>query len=103
MNVDAAKAEAVKIARQILAGEVDFVTGCRAVQRPLDALGLRTDKDFITFVGVDSEADELPFGEERRLWHPEALRKLAPKLKEFEGSYKPHVESACRKLIARLG
>jgi hypothetical protein len=102
MNIEEAKAEAVRIARKILVGEINLVSGCRAIQRPLADLGLRMDEEFITFAGVDSEADELPIGDERQHWNPEALQKLEPKVQEFMAYYRPHVEQACRMLIARF-
>ena len=102
MLIDEAKAEAVRIARSILEGKVELVAGCRAVQRPLAVLGLRMDENFTVFVGVDSEADELPFGDERRHWSPDALRRLGPAFEKFNAHYRPHVEEACRVLIARL-
>jgi hypothetical protein len=45
MDTDQAKAEAVRIARGILDGEVGLVSGCRAVQHPLAILGLRMDEE----------------------------------------------------------
>lgn len=103
MDAEQAKAEAVRVARAILDDQTDLVLGCREIQRPLATLGLRTDEDFTVFIGVDSEADELPIGDERRHWHPDALRRLDPKLHEFCSHYRPAVEDACRKVIARLG
>jgi hypothetical protein len=103
MDADQAKAEVVRIARGILDGEMELVPACRAVHWPLALLGLHMDDDFRVFIGVDSESLDFPVGDERRHWHPDALRKLDPNLRAFETHHRPHVEDACRKLIARLG
>ena len=58
--------------------------GCRAIQRPLNVLGLRMEDYYTIFVGVDSEADELPAADERQHWRTDAFRELDPKLKAFD-------------------
>lgn len=103
MKTEDPRIEAVRIAEGVLSGEIELVPGCRAVQRPLVALGLRMDEEFTIFIGVDSEADEFPFGDERNLWSVEALRRADAKLKSFDTHYRPLVAHACQKLIARLG
>ena len=103
MDDKEARAEVVRIARGILNGEIGLIRGCRAVHWPLALLGLHVDDDFRVFTGVDSESCEFPVGDERQHWHPDALRKLDPELNAFDAHYRPYVEDACRKLIARLG
>ena len=98
-----AKFEAVRVAQAIVNREIELVPGCRTIQRPLDGLDLRMDSDFTIFVAVDSEADELPIGDERRHWNPDALEKYDIRLRKLESSYRPSVERACRAVIARLG
>src|SRR5262250_1589666 len=46
---------------------------------------LEWDSDILPFVGVASESEALPVGEERELWSAAALDGLQPQISEAEG------------------
>jgi hypothetical protein len=86
----------------MLDGALPLVQACREIQRPLDQLGLRHDPEFVVFVGIDSEADDYPFGLERRHWNKDVLAKLEEKMVAFEQHFRPYAEDACREVLRRL-
>jgi hypothetical protein len=97
-----ARKDAVRIASEMLAGNVDLAVGCRKIQKPLACLGLRLDPDYVIFVGFDSETDHLAIGDERRHWSPDGLRKSDEELSAAIKHYRPHIVRACQTVIKNL-
>ena len=58
------------------------------------------DPDFLPFVGIDSETDHLPIGEERQHWNPEALRERDVEIERSQEHWRDYALDACRKLMA---
>lgn len=94
---------ACAIARKFLEGNRPLVETCRSIQAPLETLGLCTDTMFVTFVGIDSEADVFPIGAERQHWNRDVLAKKDVEFARFEQFYRRHVEIACRNVLERFG
>jgi hypothetical protein len=70
-----------KLARDILAGDVDVLDGSSKIVSLRDELDIdRDDEDLMAFVVVDSEADALPVGAEARNWSQDALDRKKPEL-----------------------
>jgi hypothetical protein len=67
----------VEIARGILDGSISIIAGSRQLRAFCGGHGRidEFDPDFLTFVGIDSETDDLPVGENRRHWGADALAK----------------------------
>jgi hypothetical protein len=63
------------VARQIVAGEIDPLEGCRAIVHV--GVDLRTedrdDPDFLILRGIESETDHFPMGVVRQQWDEIAL------------------------------
>jgi len=94
----------VEIARAMLAGQLSFLSGSRTLATLRHEAGVRDDDaDFMTFVAIDSETDELPIGQVREYWDSAALEKLEPEIQAAEGWAKEIGKSACVALIARYG
>jgi len=64
------KEQIVRIARQVLADEIDPLEACRAIVRSQDGLSdtERDDPDLTTLLAIESETDDLPMGRVRELW-----------------------------------
>ncbi len=60
------------------------------------------DDDFLTFVAIDSETDNLPVDSERQNWSVGALERKDKEIAKAEAFYKDDVFAACRKLIERF-
>jgi hypothetical protein len=87
-------------AQAMLAGELRYLLGARklAMLRH-EAETKNDDADFMTFVSIDSETDDLPLGPVRALWDQSALVKLQPQIDEAEAWAKKHAEPVCAKLV----
>jgi hypothetical protein len=85
LDIQDARAKAVKIAEAVLAGQLSPVLGA------IDLNGLRSlvdvpddDPDFEVFMLIDSECDGLPIGSVRRCWSPEALTRKESEVEHAE-------------------
>ena len=88
----------------MLAGELLYIEGARKVlsfQREAKLADL--DDDLLPFIGIFSETDALPIGEQQRsLWQPAALAALQPEIDRKEAWSRSFGEAACRRLIERF-
>ena|ERR1700722_11160989 len=90
-------------ASHMLSGAVSYIKGARRIAGLRFDAGIETDPDILPFVGVDSETDGLPIETDvRKLWSPEALEKLQPKIDSAESWARNILEPHCRSLLARL-
>jgi hypothetical protein len=99
----------VAICEAILNEEIGVIAGSRTLSRLETELlhnevgWFQRDKDFLTFVAIDSETDHLPVDSERRNWSVEALERKGEEVAKAEGLYKDDAFTACRILIERFG
>src|SRR5471030_19066 len=77
----AQRAEAARIAQDVLDGRLSVLEGARLIVRGGMA---EDDPDFKKLVLVDEEAESLPVGSERRNWLHEALERKAAELVKTE-------------------
>lgn len=88
----------------MLDGSVPFIEGVRTLTHLLNRAGVaRNDEDFDVLVAADSETDDLPVGEVRRHWAPEALQRLEPEIDAATAWAKQFASEACESLVARFG
>jgi hypothetical protein len=93
-----------EIAREMLRGDVSFIEGSRRINRLRSSAGLlQLDADIVPFIGIDSETDALPIGDERQHWAPDALIRLQPAIDRAEKWAKTIGTTACERLIDRFG
>ena len=88
----------------ILDGKRSFIEGSRLIWRigPEARLGDR-DPDPTIFVGIDSETDALPVGEERKYWARDALERLQPEIERAEAWAEQYGRTACQNILRRVG
>jgi hypothetical protein len=67
------RAEMLKLAKQLLSGELSIVAGARALKPFRDAVEPEVGEILDVFVGIDSETDSFPLGEVRQHWNAESL------------------------------
>jgi len=48
------------------------------------------NEEWMIFIGIDSETDHLPIGEEKRHWNKEILKKKEKELEDIESHYRPY-------------
>jgi len=93
----------VATARSMLEGTLSFLEGARTLSALRFEAGVREDdSDFMTFVAIDSENDDLPLGVVCKYWSKEALDKLDPEIKEAEEWAKNFASKACESLVRRF-
>jgi hypothetical protein len=97
-----ARNDSLKLAQQILAGEIGLLLGVRRLLPNLFFLGLDNHPDFIVFKGIDSQEDHLPVGPECKNWDKDALMKKDPEINEAETFHRENVFEGCRALIVYL-
>ena len=83
--------------RDILDGKLDILNGCARLTKQLYAAGLRDDPDSRVFIGVESETDHLPYGNDRQYWAAEALRRKDKEIGEAMHILSKAVFDACRR------
>ena len=95
---------AAEIASAVLRGEVPILLAPRMLASALaDSDVPRDDTDFVAFRMIDSEIDALTIGEERSLWSPEALERLAPEIDAATRWAAPLVRASCESIVHKFG
>ncbi len=90
-------------ALDMLAGRVSFIEGARCINGLRGSIGLSwEDFDFQVFLLIDSETDVLPLAEVRKLWAPDALKKLQPEIDRSEAWAKEVGRRACENIVRRF-
>ena len=94
----------VAIARELLAGRIGVVDAARQIDAFRgDRVGLdEFDPDFVTFLAIDSETDDLPLGETRRHWAADALAQKDREIARCDELYRAQALEAASHLVARL-
>jgi hypothetical protein len=86
--------------RGMVSGSIGLVEGCRALVRLLPSLPpeVAASEPALTVVGVESETDTFPLGQQRTLWAPDALRRADEELAEYIDVVREPLMAACFEL-----
>jgi hypothetical protein len=99
------------IAEQFLTSQIGFIEAARGLapywEHPddegadvyWDNLGPDMEPPLRSFVGVASETDDVPIGEIRDLWWPDALETIDRKVAKYESQVKGGAEKSAQHLI----
>jgi Protein of unknown function (DUF2489) len=95
---------AVETARAVLDGRVGVIEGARKLSTlaPELVADWKVDPDFLVLAALDSETDDLPVGDQRKLWDKKALAERDPTISRIEADARPNVEVACRNILRRF-
>jgi hypothetical protein len=93
-----------RIAQDLLDGRVDIIAGARQISALCGGhVGLgEFDPDFLTFIAIDSETDDLPVGQTRQYWAPDSLAKKDEEIARCEAFYREPAREAASHLVARF-
>src|SRR5687768_16973050 len=99
-----APSEAVRIARDILSGNINVLEGCITLASLAHNVvpDWRIDPDFVGFGGVASEVDALPLGTARAQWSSAALALADVEIARYTQVVKEQVLGACRNIVKRF-
>jgi len=98
------RARVGEVAKGMLDGSIDYLEGARELSSLRHQIEVQDgDQDFIVFVAVDSETDNLPIGKPRQFWSKGSLERLEPEIqKAIEWAKKVSLEQ-CKSLVKRFG
>ena len=103
MYVQSVRQRVAATARDMLDGTLSFLTGSRTLAALRHEAEVREDdSDFMVFVGIDSDTDDLPLGEVPQYWDKKALEKLEPEIQAAEEWARKHGTQACASLVSRF-
>jgi Protein of unknown function (DUF2489) len=91
----------VVIAQAVLSGDMGIIEGARKLGSYRSDVKAEKDPDFIFFVGVASETDDLPSGKAESRWNPAALKHKLEEIKKYENSIREQAFIACQNLIEK--
>jgi hypothetical protein len=93
-----------QIAQGMLDDRIGIIEGSRQMAS-LCGERIETDQfdpDFMIFIAVDSETQDLPIGEGRRHWAADALANKDLEIGRAESLYRDEALAACLHLVARF-
>lgn len=96
------KEKIIRIANDILENRIGIIKGARELDRFQFEYNLENNKSLLFFVGISSETDHLPVGEERVKWSKDTLLEKDKEIKEIEDYYRNSALLACKELIKFL-
>jgi hypothetical protein len=93
--------EVVDVSRSILDGKLALTEGARLLAELRSRVRAEEDKDFLVFMGIDSQTDHFPLGEVRARWDPAALARYDAERHSAESDFRQSAEEACRNLVRK--
>lgn len=100
-----ARENLVSLVKSMLNGSITYFEGASKVLELKNKIGgiSDQDKDFDTFLIIQSETDHLPLEKQKHLWSREALVKLQPEFIKTECWAETFAQKACKNLVDRFG
>lgn len=92
------KRELIEIAQKMIYGEVDLIEGCRKIIKYRYKIE-DSNEVFLPFIGLDSETDDLPCGNEKKFMEAEALARKDKEKEAYLAIAKPSIIKSCQHLI----
>lgn len=94
--------EFTSVIRNMLSGKIDLLVGCRKLIQLRPYIDIEEDEDWLIIVGIESETDDVPLGNERLTWNLDRLRIKDAEIQTYMKKTKPLLLDACRKVLAKL-
>jgi hypothetical protein len=91
----------VACANDLIEGRLGVIEASRQFCYLRSWFRAESDPDFVTFVGIDSETDQLPLGEVRKHWASEALEEKDIAIQQSETLYRSQAIEAARNLVKK--
>jgi hypothetical protein len=94
--------EIVEICDAVIHGNAGVIFASRKLRDLHYQMFDNVDDDFRIFIGIESETDELPIGDERQYWDAAVLTEKDKEIAEYEKKAEKDVIESCRRLIDRF-
>ena len=93
------------IAATMIAEKVDLLEGCRAIVQLRWSLSKpdSVDPDLLYLLAVEDDLEDVPAGDVRQRWTPEALAEKDRKKTEYLGRAREEILRSCQALNAKWG
>jgi hypothetical protein len=85
----------------MLSGAVSPIEAARIIAKHRFKACLENDADILLFVGIDSETEALPLGNERKHWQAQALAELQPAIDKAQSWARDVGARNCQNLLSR--
>jgi hypothetical protein len=97
------RAKAIATATEMITDKMGIIAGARILATLRFEVGVtEDDEDFLTFVVIDSETDDLPIDQQiREHWATEALQEKDVEVNRCENLYRQDAIQACKNIIKR--
>jgi hypothetical protein len=104
VNIATNRQKVAQIAQGILDSRIGIIAGARQIRVFCGGhLGLdEQDPDLSTFIGIDSETDDLPIGDVRQYWAAHALVQKDLEIERCEARYREAALEAASHLVTRF-
>jgi len=103
MDANRDRERAVSIARSALSRQLGILEAVRALTPYTHSVPELFAEDANTFIGIDSETDDLPIGRLRERWHPDFLPEKDVEIARCEHLWRDRVLGACERIVVRGG
>ena len=88
------------MAQAVLNGQTTVLEAVRALVSLAHTDAVADVEDRRLIIGIESETDDLPVGEARKLWAPSALESKDKEIVRCEELYKGQFLEACKRIAA---
>ncbi len=102
MNDCETKKEGIRLAKEILDGNLHLISGCRIITGLSCDTNNPEDDIYLPFIAVDSETDHLPMGSVRALCDPDYLVRVDKEINRYIDLESDDIREACVELIKKL-
>jgi hypothetical protein len=90
---------AKEVAQSVLDGRITVLEAARALVSLAHTDAIADIEDRKLIIGIESETDQLPVGEVRKLWASYALKEKDAEIVRAEELYKADFLEACRRIV----
>lgn len=101
-HILALQRDVVEICQSVIKGSTGVIAASRKLKDLHYQMFQNVDDDFHIFIGIESETDHLPVGDERQYWDVTVLSEKDKEIAEYEDKVIKVVVESCKKLIDRF-
>lgn len=98
-----ARQDIVAIARAMVSGTLDLMSGCRRLCDLRHRIGASDSDLFLPIIGFESQTDDYPIGAMRAQYEKDYLKQVDEQMDAFLVEARPGVLAACKRIIESLG
>ena len=101
-HILALQRDVLEICQSVIKGSTGVIDASRKLRNLHYQMFQNVDDDFRIFIGIESETDHLPVGDERQYWDVAVLSEKDKEIAEYEDKVIKVVVESCKKLIDRF-